>query len=184
MPSAPMERLDGLGVTLRRLQQADIEMVRCWRNQPDVRQFMSFRDTITPAMQESWFARLDPVRDHYFIIEARGQDVGLANLKDLDPVARTAEGGIFLARASERDGTVGLAAILTLYDHGFGALALATITAHILSDNARAIRFNTALGFRCDGAQEGAANPRWSLARADYLGCSARLRDFLRAAKS
>ena len=42
-------------VVLRRVENKDIEMIRNWRNDPKISQYMSFRDYITPEMQKKWF---------------------------------------------------------------------------------------------------------------------------------
>ncbi|MBA2962919.1 MULTISPECIES: GNAT family N-acetyltransferase [Ramlibacter] len=170
------DRIEAHGVVLRRLTAVDIEMVRQWRNDPAVSRFMAARENISPEMQARWFAGLDPARQYFYVVEYGGRDVGLVNLKNLDPVARSAEGGIYLADQSLRDGLVGMAALLAMYDHGFGALGLGTISAHILDDNPRALRFNQALGFRIAPAQQGVRNQLHLLAQADYFARTARFR--------
>lgn len=175
------ERIEAYGVVLRRLGHGDIEMVRRWRNDPEVSRYMAFREEITPDMQERWFRGLDPRTQFFYVIEQAGRALGLANLKDYDAARASAEGGIFIADPAARDGQLGLAAILALYDWGFESLSLDEIVAHILADNPRAIRFNQALGFRIDPGQEGVANPVWRVGRQAYFAATARLKGWLAA---
>ena len=44
------------GVKLERLTADKIELVRNWRNDPKISQYMEFRDHITAEMQKKWFA--------------------------------------------------------------------------------------------------------------------------------
>jgi hypothetical protein len=47
------------GVKLERLTADKIELVRNWRNDPKISQYMEFRDHITAEMQKKWFASVD-----------------------------------------------------------------------------------------------------------------------------
>lgn len=172
-------RLEAFGVVLHRLDAHRIELVRQWRNDPEVNRFLVFRGHITSEMQERWFHNLDHARQRYYVIEVEGQPVGLVNLKDIAFDRRTGEGGIFIADASLRDGWVGMAALLAMYDHGFDDLRLETITAHILADNPRAIRFNEALGFTRCSAELTDGGWRFELIPATYRAKSQRFRQFL-----
>lgn len=178
-PFLAPSRIQAFGLELRRLEQADIEQVRQWRNDPAVSQFMQSRTLITPEMQSRWFAGLDRDRQFFYIVQAQGRDVGLVNLKDYDASARRAEGGIYIADTRLRDGHVGLAAVLAMYDWGFLELGLETVVAHILSTNSRAIRFNQALGFVRQPGQEHEPNQLYHLDRSEYLKRTSRLKEFL-----
>jgi len=61
--------LSKYGVKLHRLREEDIELVRTWRNSPLIRQYMEFRDEITPEMQKEWFLSINNNENYYFIIE-------------------------------------------------------------------------------------------------------------------
>jgi RimJ/RimL family protein N-acetyltransferase len=177
--AAGAERIEAFGIVLRRMAAGDIEMVRQWRNSPAVAQFMASREPISAQQQQRWFEGMDSARQFFYVVEVGGRPVGLVQLKDVDPVARTAEGGIYIADERFRDGFIGLAAIIAMYDHGFTALGLETITAQILPRNERAIRFNRALGFRKQPQTGPGPNEPYLLSRADYWRCTEKLRAFL-----
>ena len=46
-----MRILQGYGLTLRQLEEKDIEMVRQWRNDPQVSDYMAFRGHISRQQQ-------------------------------------------------------------------------------------------------------------------------------------
>ncbi len=58
--------IKGFAVTLSRLTIDDIELVRQWRNSETVRQFMEFREEITPEMQIKWFKSIDNEINNYY----------------------------------------------------------------------------------------------------------------------
>jgi len=182
--NSPHARIEAYGAVLTRVTQADIEQVRLWRNDPAVSGFMESRDIITSEMQARWFASLDPQRQFFYVVHGPGGPAGVANLKNLDVASATAEGGIYLADPALRDGYLGLAAMLAMYDHGFERLGLGEITAHIRSDNPRAIRVNQALGFRREPGQEQVRNQAYRLLKADYFAKAGKFRSFLGAAQA
>jgi len=84
------------GITLRRLKEEDIELVRQMRNLVAIRNKMFFQETITPEMQIKWFNSINNKNNGYFIIEVEGKKIGLIHGKNLDFEKRTCEGGIFI----------------------------------------------------------------------------------------
>ena len=67
------------GVTYSRVTEADIELIRHWRNQPFIRDTMQFKEYITPEMQKKWFERINNKYNYYFLIEVDGNKRGLIN---------------------------------------------------------------------------------------------------------
>jgi UDP-4-amino-4,6-dideoxy-N-acetyl-beta-L-altrosamine N-acetyltransferase len=149
--------LSGFGVTLRRLTREDLELVRGWRNDPAVSQFMLFRDRITPDMQERWFESIDNDANFYFVIEHRGRKVGLSNIKDVDWHARRGEGGIFVVPEELRTSLLPYQASLVASDYVFFVLELELVTATYTKENRRAMRFNRGLGHVLDPEVPGVA---------------------------
>jgi len=69
------------GVTLTRIDEANIELVRYWRNQSDIINFMEYKNYITPSNQKKWFASVNNKWNYYFIIEFENKKIGLINVK-------------------------------------------------------------------------------------------------------
>lgn len=147
--------ISGYGVTLRRLTEDKIEMVRNWRNDPKIQQYMEFRDYITPEMQKKWFERINNDNNYYFVIVVDNKEVGLTNLRDIDYVDGIAEPGIFIYDDEYLNSPLSFKVALCLSDFGFDNLGLKTFYGHVLKGNKRAKRFNSALGYKmCDGENE------------------------------
>lgn len=161
-------KISEYGVTLTRLKEDKIEQVRNWRNDPKIVQYMEYRDHITSEMQSNWFRKIDNDNNYYFIIEYQGEEIGLINIRDIDYFKGEGEGGIFIYDDSLLNSTISFQATLCLYDFCFEKLRLHRITAHILSDNKRAIQYNKMLGFKKYGEQNDVLNQLYILESEDY----------------
>lgn len=138
--------LSGYDIELSRLSHDKIEMVRQWRNDPRISQYMLYQETITQEMQEKWFVKVNNDNNLYFIVEYKGQDVGLINVKDIDYIKKTGEGGIFIYDENLQDTDIAYRAHILLFDYVFDKICLETISSEIQPTNRRAIRFATFLG--------------------------------------
>lgn len=167
--------LEGYGVTLRRLTHDKIEMLRQWRNDPKIQQYMFYRDYITPEMQERWFAKMDKKCNFYFIIEYEGKEVGCVNIKDINWETKTGEPGIFIYDDEYLNGDVSIRASFVLTDFVFITLGLVLLKGHILPDNKRAVRFNKALGYSIFNAETN----EWALNLGNYEKQTKSLREYL-----
>lgn len=162
-------RLTKYGVTLSRLTEDKIELVRNWRNDPKISRYMEFKDYITPEMQFNWFRKIDNENNFYFIIEYKGKGIGLINIRDIDYDKSEGEAGIFIYDDECLNSTVSFQASFNLYDFCFEELKLNRIIAHILKDNKRAIKYNKLVGYRISENQENIDNQLYTLNKADYL---------------
>lgn len=142
----PNLTLTGYGVTLRRLTHDKIEMLRQWRNDPKIQQYMVYRDYITPEMQKKWFKSVNNDNNLYCIIEFEGREVGLINVKDIDYEGLLGEGGVFIVEERLLNTDLAYRAHLVLFDFAFSELGLLGITSQILVSNQRAVRFAQFLG--------------------------------------
>jgi RimJ/RimL family protein N-acetyltransferase len=134
------------GVTLKRLTLDKIELVRNWRNDPKISQYMEFRDYITSEMQGKWFERINNKYNYYFIINYDMEEIGLVNIKDVDFYNRCAESGIFIYNDKYLNTDIGFRSALCNTDFAFEVLKLDYLYGHVMSDNKRALRFNKAFG--------------------------------------
>lgn len=140
------------GIVLRALSSDQIEIVRQWRNDPDVSRFMVDQHHITREMQASWFDKVsaDP-RQAHFMISFRGEDIGLAYLKALNgeglEEATVIEPGFYLAPGPYRGTAFAFAPAFALNDYCFDVMGAKELRAKVLADNRAALRFNETLGY-------------------------------------
>lgn len=159
------EKITKYGVSLKRLTHDKIELVRRWRNDPKISQYMEYRDEITPEMQERWFDKINNKFNYYFLIEVDGKEIGLINVRDIDYELRIGEPGIFIWDDEYLNSTISFNAALNLTDFCFENLGLKELVIHVLKDNRRAIQFNKAYGYTLSPNQETVYNQEY---RMDY----------------
>ena len=147
IPSDLTQPYTRFGVTIGRLTLPEIEQLRQRRNDPELARFMIFRDEITPEQQLAWFDSIDNRDNLYGTIYWAGEFIGLTNLRDIDPVACSAEGGMMIWAAEHQNSLVPFRAALVGTDLAFWEYGFEAITVHVLASNARALRFNRALGY-------------------------------------
>lgn len=162
-----MMELTNYGITLRRLTEDKIEMVRQWRNDPKIQQYMEYRDYITPEMQAAWFKRINNDSNYYFLIIWEGKEVGLINIKDIDYDKKTGEPGIFIYDDKYLNSDVAMRASLCRDDFIWDVLKLEQLYIHILRNNVRAIKYNLYKGYKLVGGQEEVLNQLYVLTKED-----------------
>jgi len=162
-------KLTKYGVTLNLLTEDKIEMIRIWRNDPKIVQYMEYRGYITPEMQEKWFNSINNENNYYFIFEFKGKEIGLINVRDIDSQLKIGEAGIYIYDDEWLNSTISFQASMCLYDFCFEILKLTRINAHILKDNKRAIKFNKLMGYEISGDEEDNLNQLYILSHENYL---------------
>lgn len=147
------------GIKLKKISESDLELIRCWRNSDFVRQFMLYKENISPEMQKKWYENINNEFNYYFIILSQDIPVGLANLKDIDIKLNTAEWGVFLNSSQYLNGIIGIQSTISLLEFAFNELGLKLVRSSILLTNQSAIKFNKQLGVNliegCNGVAHG-----------------------------
>lgn len=179
-----MERLiilQDYSVVLRQLTHDKIEMVRRWRNDPKISQYMEFREMITPEMQERWYQKISTSgKDFFFIIEVGGKEIGLTNVRDVDFEKKEGIPGIFIWDDDYLNSDYSFRSSLCLMDFAFDTLGLERMITHILRDNKRAIDFNLFWGYKMSPGQEDVYNQEYILTKERYEVVRAKLRRLFR----
>lgn len=167
-----IERIEKYGVVLSRLQRSEIQMLREWRNAPEVNRFMGTHQQITPEAQEAWF---ESVRDRddafYFTVYDNDVPVGHVNVQHIDWNKKCGEPGIIMIT----DKPLAWNAIFALNDFMFDTLGFEHAEAVILRCNDRARRFNLAIGYELNPDQDDVEAQRYTLTKATYIVCRNRI---------
>lgn len=161
--------IEKYGVTLRRLSHDRIEMVRTWRNDPSISQFMEFRDYITPQMQEQWFEKINNEQNCFFIVEVENEPVGVVNMKNINWEQGVGESGIYIYNSGFPVSYAGQRSMFAMCDYFFEERNFSCISAHILEDNDRSFRLHEKIGYKMISGQENVRNKCYMLSREDYM---------------
>jgi RimJ/RimL family protein N-acetyltransferase len=168
------------GVTLKRLTHDKIELVRNWRNDPKISQYMGTRNYITAEMQEKWFERINNKYNYHFIINYDMEEVGSVNIQNVDFSDKCGEPGIFIYDDKYLNTDVGVRSNLCMLYFAFETLKLDYLYIHVMSDNKRALQFNKAFGYIMQEGEENKVKQRLTLTKERYQEYSKRLIAMLR----
>jgi len=137
-------------MTLRALMESDLEMVRGWRNAPEVRRYMYTTHEIGPEEHLAWFARIS--KDHgqrWFVYEdERGVPAGVVNVL-LPRPGHSAMWGFYAAPGS-RLGTGSRMEFESL-DLFFLQMSFHKLSCEVLANNAKVIKLHQKFGFVEEG---------------------------------
>jgi len=164
-----MIKLEKYGITLKRLTHDKIELVREWRNDLKISQYMEYREYITTEMQEKWFEKINNDKNFFFIIEFEGKEIGLTNIKDIDYQLKVGEGGIFIYDDVYLNGDVSFRTSLCGLDFVFEELNMEKEIIYVLKTNKRAIKYNKFFGFELQPNQENVNNQLYVLEKESYF---------------
>ena len=150
--------IPGKEVRLRAIEREDIPRFVRWMNDPDVIQFLLMSSPLSTAMEEKWFEKQlerPPYQGQILAIEVlQGQDwahIGNTDLRDADPVSRTAEFGIVIGEKAFWNKGYGTRATRLMVKHGFENLNLNRIFLTVFANNPRAIKAYQSAGFTQEG---------------------------------
>lgn len=162
--------LEQYGIRLVRLQKQDIELIRYWRNQNEVTNYMEYRHYITSVEQKKWFTSINNKFNYYFIIEFENKKVGMINSKNYNPAIGFSEGGIFIWDKNYTNSFVAILSTLCFLNFIFHHLKISKVSmARILRNNPRAIAYNKQIGYKLMPNQENIENQLYQLTEEDYL---------------
>ena len=134
---------------IRRAEQADLEQILAWRNQPQVRAYMLTQHEISMDEHRQWFERCyqDPTR-RLMIVEEAGAPLGFVNFTGVAGGA-IATWGFYAAPdvAKGAGNKIGLTALKFAFD----TLELHKVCGQALAFNEASIRMHQKLGFRQEG---------------------------------
>jgi UDP-4-amino-4,6-dideoxy-N-acetyl-beta-L-altrosamine N-acetyltransferase len=153
------------GITLNRLRQEDLEFVRQKRNSEKADHVIESGDEITSDMQQKWFDGINNSENFYFIIEYKGNRIGMLNNKNIDWEAGTSESSLFLWDETYSSTIVPVLASLCIIEVIFYYLNWNTSYIRIHSENIKAIENAGSLGYELTEGKEIVENQLYYLTR-------------------
>lgn len=145
--------LQGKKTRLVSVKRCNLERLRNWRNEPELRKYFREYREISPEMQEKWFQKIqnDPDQVNFEIRTEFGTKlIGHCGLYYIDWRARHAEFGVYIGNKEFRSGGYGSDALRTLFKYGFNDLNLNKIHCEVYSNNASYDVYRH-LGFKDEG---------------------------------
>jgi hypothetical protein len=139
--------LTQFGIHLRRMTEADKEMVRAGRNRDFVRNNHIYREIITAEQHEVWFREVTSPLHYILVIHYHGRDVGIVIVKDFVPDRMTTTCGAFIWDEDFIGTKVPIMSILIALDFFYYTIGVTRTESVVLKSNAAAIKMNRFFGF-------------------------------------
>lgn len=148
--------LIGERVCLRPLVRGDLDQIRNWTNDPQLRRLTGHVQPMTETACEEFYQRTqDQTSRVWFIItlKATGKAIGEAGLLRMFPAWRTTDLTMIIGEREERGKGYGTEAINLLLDYAFGCLNFHRVAVGVVGFNEDALRFYANVGFTREGVQ-------------------------------
>ncbi|MDR0531595.1 MAG: GNAT family N-acetyltransferase [Oscillospiraceae bacterium] len=146
------QKIQGERIYLSPLDPANAELHARWINDFEVARWVrQYGRAFGLPAEQDWADHIAKDSSNYcFVIVLRDGErpIGTVDLRDLEPLNRTATLGILIGEADCRGKGYGAEAIRLLLEYGFQWLNLHNIDLTVNSENARAIACYTKVGFR------------------------------------
>lgn len=146
----PSDRIEGQQIYLRSITMEDTERIVAWRNEERVRRNFIYQAPFTKEGHESWMrTKVASGEVVQFIIceKVNGAPVGSVYFRDIDPLNKKAEYGIFIGEAASAGKGIGTEAAKLAVAYARDVLKLHKLMLRVFADNIAAVKSYQNAGF-------------------------------------
>lgn len=136
-----------MGVTLRSIQESDLERIMNWRMDPDITRYMNTNPKLTLEGQKKWFAAMNTNTDvRYWMILVDGMEAGVINLTGLNDPEGNLGWAYYVGEKKLRSIKTALSLEMSLYDYIFDELNKNALYGDIFTLNQGVIKLHLLCG--------------------------------------
>lgn len=174
-----IDRFERYGFVLSRLKESEIELLRSWRNEPEIAKQMKAQAgrQISKEEQKAWFDSIKNRDDAFYFLYYLGDlPTGYACIKNINWQEGSGEPGgfsyysikteFFDNIANPKGVLLGTCLMFDLY---FEVLGLKKLNIEVKSSNKKALRFNKLLGYKRESERNDGEFLAFSLSKDDYF---------------
>lgn len=131
------------------LTEKYLELVRSWRNMPEVSTYMYSDEHISKQHHRDWFSKIlnDPTSE-YWIIQYNMKPIGLANIVGINHILKSCHWAFYLGESAARGAGIGTGVELFVINHVFQDLGLNKLRCEVFTFNEKVIKMHEKFGFR------------------------------------
>lgn len=142
-----------MGVTLRAIEEWDLENIMRWRMDPDITRYMNTNPKLTPEGQRKWLASIQTNSDvQYWLIEVDGVPAGVINLTGLNQPDGNLGWAYYVGEKKLRSIKTALSLEMSMYDYAFDVLHKNAVYGDIFTLNQGVIQLHKLCG--CEVVEE------------------------------
>ena len=136
-----------MGITLRKIEIADLENIMRWRMDPDITRYMNTDPKLTMEGQLAWLAAVEKNPDvKYWLVEVDGEPAGVINVGGLTDANGDCRWGYYIGEKRLRSLKLALSLEMSLYDYLFTDLKKKNLYGDIFTENAGVIQLHLLCG--------------------------------------
>lgn len=140
-------------IQLRGVRADDSEMMRNWRNRPEIATYMYTDHHITREEHDNWFRNMQSdATVKYWIIVVDGEDVGIVNLYNMDHGHKRCSWAFYVASPNVRGKGVGSFVEYSVMRYVFLDLGFNKLCCEVLASNPAVIEMHKRFGFAEEGS--------------------------------
>lgn len=143
---------DEINVSLRKINEKDLEMIMNWRMSPEVSKYMYTDPELTLEEQKKWLVKINAdLTCKYWIINVNNFDIGVLGLTDIDFANKRCSWIWYIGEVNYRG--IGIAQLVqcNVHDYIFYELGLNRLYSEVIASNLRNIKAYEKLGYLVEG---------------------------------
>lgn len=142
-----------MSVTLRRIQESDLENIMRWRMDEDITRYMNTNPKLTMDGQKKWLEAIRHNKDvSYWMIMVDGQEAGVINLTGLTNPTGDLGWAYYMGEKKLRSIKTALALEMSMYDYIFDILQKKALYSDVFTLNKGVIQLHLLCG--CEIVEE------------------------------
>lgn len=135
---------------IRPIHNADLELMRRWRNAPNIRANMYTQHEITADEHRAWWEKTRHNTAHqYFMYEYQGEPTGIASLNGIDRRNNCSSWAFYVSPDAPRGS--GSRLEFVMLEHTFKVVGLHKLHCEVLAFNTAVIKMHQKFGFKEEG---------------------------------
>ena len=168
--------IKGNRVNLRPISESDTDNIVRWRNKKIVQDNFIFREKFTPEMHNHWLNSKVKSGEviQYIMLDEIGKPFGSVYYRDIDPISKTAEFGIFIGEEDHISKGYGQEAMRLFIDFGINELGLMKIDLRVIESNDRAYHMYEKMGFKVISRQQQISQPSGEILKVVHMSLIAK----------
>lgn len=136
-----------INFTTRKIQERDLELIMCWRMDPEVTRYMFTDPVLTLKGQYRWLKEIEEDTNvKYWMIEVDENPVGVINLININWEKKISSWGYYIGNKEYRSLLLAISLEMSLFDYVFNKLGFIELHNEVLSLNDGVIKLHIACG--------------------------------------
>lgn len=132
------------------IKDCELDLMRSWRNAPNVRANMYTRHEISESEHLAWWAKVKNCEDQkYLLFESQGQPAGIVAFTGIDRVNLNSSWAFYASPSAAKG--IGTKMEFMALDYAFDDLGLHKLWCEVLAFNEPVIKLHQKFGFQVEG---------------------------------